>query len=58
MFTIVSDIKQRNKHLHELKASLIKQYYPEGIIDEGIKKALAMNRENLINPNENNTSDL
>lgn len=56
--TIVSDNEKRNERLHELKASLIKQCYPVGIIDDGIKKALALNRENLINPPENNTSDL
>lgn len=56
--TIVSDNEKRNERLHELKASLIKQCYPVGIIDDGIKKALALNRENLINPSENNTSDL
>lgn len=58
MCTIVSDNEKRNERLHELKASLIKQCYPLGIIDDGIKKALALNRENLINPPENNISDL
>lgn len=56
--TIVSDNEKRNERLHQLKASLIKQCYPLGIIDDGIKKALALNRENLINPPENNISDL
>lgn len=56
--TIVSDNEKRNERLHQLKASLIKQCYPLGIIDDGIKKALALNRETLINPPENNISDL
>lgn len=56
--TIVSDDERINERLHELKASLKKQCYPIGIIDDGIKKALALNRENLINLPYNNTSDL
>lgn len=35
--TIVSDNETRNERLHKLKASLIKQCYPVGIIDDGIK---------------------
>ncbi|XP_062612861.1 uncharacterized protein LOC134274600 [Saccostrea cucullata] len=56
--TIVSDKEIRDKRLSELKTFLLQQYYPMGIIEDGIKEAIKLNREYLINPTRSQTSDL
>ena len=59
--TIVSDEETRNQRLDELKTYLINQQYPYKLVEDGIKKASELDREELINPkprNENNTQIL
>lgn len=47
--TIVSEETTREQRLQELKNYLQKQNYPTKLIEDGIKKARELNRENLIN---------
>ena len=48
--TIVSDEQLRMTRLIEMKQSLIKCNYPQNLIDDGIRKALSIDRILLINP--------
>ena len=53
--------KRKNQRLDELKKYLINQQYPYKLVEDGIKKASELDREELINPkprNENNTQIL
>ena len=48
--TIVSDNDLRKTRLNEMKNSLLKCNYPLNLINDGIKKALSINRDDLLNP--------
>ena len=52
--TIVSDEETRNQRLDELKKFLINQQYPYKLVEDGIKKASEVDREELINPKPRN----
>ena len=55
--TIVSDSNLRTIRLNEMKSSLIKCNYPKALIQDGINKALAIDRKDLIHPTENAGTD-
>ena len=46
--TIVSNPQIRDKRLMELRGRLRKKSYPEGVIESGINRARAINREDLL----------
>ena len=46
--TIVSDSKTRDIRLEELKLYLLRQKYPEQLVDNGIMKAKECNRKTLL----------
>ena len=52
--TIVSDEETRNQRLDKLKMFLINQQYQYKLVEDGIKKASELEREELINPKPRN----
>ena len=50
---IVSNTQTRNIRLNQMKNRLIDKNYPPHIITTGIKRALALKREDIINPTPN-----
>ena len=54
IFTVVSDEETRNQRLDELKKFVIKQQYPYKLVEDGLKKANELDREELINPKPRN----
>ena len=57
--TIVSEAATREERLEELRKNLVACKYPHGLIEDGIKKALSYNRDELLKPKlckPNNTS--
>ncbi|XP_062612905.1 uncharacterized protein LOC134274656 [Saccostrea cucullata] len=55
--TIVSDEERRKERLKELKGYLLDQKYPLEIIEDGIKKAEELDRNQLINPPSTDTTE-
>ena len=55
--TIVNKETTKIQRLQELKEYLRKQSYPEKIIDNAIKKAMDLDREDLLNPVQQNKTD-
>lgn len=50
IFTIVSDEETRHQRLNELKQFLSYQHYPINLINDGIRNAKEIDRQDLINP--------
>ena len=55
--TIVSEEETRNQRLDELKTFLHDQHYPTNLINDGIKKAKEIDRNELINPTPRNDNE-
>ena len=55
--TIVSEEETKNQRLNELKTFLLDQLYPINLINDGIKKAKEINRDELINPTPRNDQE-
>ena len=47
----------KNQRLNELKTFLLDQLYPINLINDGIKKAKEINRDELINPTPRNDQE-
>ncbi|XP_062609924.1 uncharacterized protein LOC134271725 [Saccostrea cucullata] len=56
--TIVSEEETRNQRLDELKIFLTDQHYPLSLINDGIRKAKELDREELINPTPNDEENI
>ena len=48
IYTIVSNSKKKTERLEELHLNFKKWNYPNNLINDGIKKALTIDRENLL----------
>ena len=56
--TIVSDPSLRNVRLHELKQSLLSRGYQKQLIENGIRKAIQILRNELLIPNTKQNNDI